>query len=339
MLVADQRMPGMAGTDYLVEARKIVPDAKRVLLTAYADTEAAIQAINEVDLDYYLRKPWDPPEEQPVPGRRGPAHDVGARRRARGRRGARHRPPLLEGDARPPRLPRAQPRPGALARRRARQRGARAAPGRGVDDDRLPVALLEDGSVLERPTLLELAERLGITHQPSLEHYDLVIVGGGPAGLAAAVYGASEGLRTILVESEAPGGQAGQSSRIENYLGFPRGLQGSELAQRATDQARRLGAELVTVQDATAVRAEGSGPLRRAQRRRHAQREHGARRLRRLLPLPRRPRLPRVHRRGDLLRRGDDRGAVVRQPARRRSSAARTRRARRRSTSPATRAA
>jgi thioredoxin reductase (NADPH) len=128
-----------------------------------------------------------------------------------------------------------------------------------VDDSRLPVALLEDGSVLERPTVLELAERLGIVGQPAEDHYDLVIVGGGPAGLAAAVYGASEGLRTLMIESEAPGGQAGQSSRIENYLGFPAGLSGSDLARRATDQARRLGAELLTMQDAVGLRAEGAG--------------------------------------------------------------------------------
>jgi thioredoxin reductase (NADPH) len=131
----------------------------------------------------------------------------------------------------------------------------------GVEQDRLPVALLEDGSVLERPSLLEIAERLGIAVQPTQDHYDLVIVGGGPAGLAAAVYGGSEGLKTVLVESEAPGGQAGQSSRIENYLGFPAGLSGSDLARRATDQARRLGAELLTVRDATAVRAEGAGRI------------------------------------------------------------------------------
>jgi thioredoxin reductase (NADPH) len=121
------------------------------------------------------------------------------------------------------------------------------------------VALLEDGSVLERPTILELAERLGVAGQPAQEHYDLVIVGGGPAGLAAAVYGASEGLRTVMVEREAPGGQAGQSSRIENYLGFPGGLSGSDLARRATDQARLLGAELLTVQDVVGLRVEGAG--------------------------------------------------------------------------------
>ena len=131
----------------------------------------------------------------------------------------------------------------------------------GVDADRLPVALLEDGAVLERPTVLELAERLGVSSRPAQEHYDLVVVGGGPAGLGAAVYGASEGLRTVMVEREAPGGQAGQSSRIENYLGFPAGLSGSDLARRATDQARRLGAELLTVQDAVGLRVEGAGRL------------------------------------------------------------------------------
>ena len=130
-----------------------------------------------------------------------------------------------------------------------------------VPEDRLPVALLEDGSVLERPTVLELAERLGVAGRPAQDHYDLVIVGGGPAGLAAAVYGASEGLRTVMVEREAPGGQAGQSSRIENYLGFPSGLSGSDLARRATDQARRLGAELLTIQDAVGLRAEGAGRI------------------------------------------------------------------------------
>jgi thioredoxin reductase (NADPH) len=130
-----------------------------------------------------------------------------------------------------------------------------------VDESRLPVVILEDGSVLEKPSQLELAERLGIAVQPAQDHYDLVIVGGGPAGLAAAVYGGSEGLRTVLVEREAPGGQAGQSSRIENYLGFPTGLSGSDLARRATDQARRLGAELLTIQDATGLVAEGAGRI------------------------------------------------------------------------------
>jgi thioredoxin reductase (NADPH) len=130
-----------------------------------------------------------------------------------------------------------------------------------VPEERLPVVLLEDGSVLERPTVLELAERLGVAVRPAADHYDLVIVGGGPAGLAAAVYGASEGLRTVMVEREAPGGQAGQSSLIENYLGFPTGLSGSDLARRATDQARRLGAELLTVSDVSALKVEGAGRI------------------------------------------------------------------------------
>ena len=223
LLVADQRMPGMAGTDYLVEARKLVPDAKRVLLTAYADTEAAIQAINEVDLDYYLRKPWDPPEEQlfPVVEDLLTTWEAGAALESGGVRVIGHRFSKETHDMRD-----------FLARNRvpARwldvERDSEARELLRVADvgaDRLPVALLEDGSVLERPTLLELAERLHVARQPSQDHYDLVIVGGGPAGLAAAVYGASEGLRTVLVEREAPGGQAGQSSRIENYLGFPRG--------------------------------------------------------------------------------------------------------------------
>jgi thioredoxin reductase (NADPH) len=261
MLIADQRMPGMSGTDYLVEARKLFPDAKRVLLTAYADTEAAIAAINEVALDYYLLKPWDPPEEQlfPVVEDLLTTWEAGAALEAGGVRVVGHRFSKESHDLRD-----------FLARNRVPARwldverdgeAKELLQVAGVDADRLPVVLLEDGAVLERPTALEMAERLGISHQPALEHYDLVIVGGGPAGLAAAVYGASEGLRTVMVEREAPGGQAGQSSRIENYLGFPAGLTGSDLARRATDQARRLGAELLTVQDAVGLRAEGAGRL------------------------------------------------------------------------------
>src|SRR5689334_20352898 len=223
-------MPGLSATDYLVQAREIVPEAKRVLLTAYADTEAAIQAINEVSLDYYLLKPWDPPEEQlfPVVEDLLTTWEAGAALEAGGVRVIGHRFSKDSHDLRD-----------FLARNRvparwldierdgeARELVAVA----GVAPDRLPVALLEDGSVLERPSMLEIAERLGISVQPAREHYDLVIVGGGPAGLAAAVYGASEGLRTVMVEREAAGGQAGQSSLIENYLGFPSGLRGSELA-------------------------------------------------------------------------------------------------------------
>ncbi|HWE34314.1 MAG TPA: FAD-dependent oxidoreductase [Solirubrobacteraceae bacterium] len=259
LLVADQRMPGLSGTDYLVQAREVVPEAKRVLLTAYADTEAAIQAINEVNLDYYLRKPWDPPEEElyPVVEDLLTTWEAGAALESGGVRVIGHRFSKDSHDLRD-----------FLARNRVPARWfdvERDGEARemmtvfDVDAERLPVALLEDGSILERPTALELAERLGISAQPIGDHYDLVIVGGGPAGLAAAVYGASEGLRTVLVEREAPGGQAGQSSRIENYLGFPAGLSGSDLARRATDQARRLGAELVTVQEAVALRVEGAG--------------------------------------------------------------------------------
>jgi thioredoxin reductase (NADPH) len=259
LLIADQRMPGLSGTEYLVEARKLAPDAKRVLLTAYADTDAAIKAINEVALDYYLLKPWDPPEEElyPVVSDLLETWESGAALESGGVRVVGHRFSKPAHDLRD-----------FLARNRV--------PGRwldierdgearellkvaGVDETGLPVALLEDGTVLERPTVLELAERLGVAAQPATDHYDLVIVGGGPAGLAAAVYGASEGLSTVMVEREAPGGQAGTSSRIENYLGFPTGLSGSDLARRATDQARRLGAELLTVQDAVALEVEGTG--------------------------------------------------------------------------------
>jgi thioredoxin reductase (NADPH) len=261
IVIADQRMPGMEGTELLTKARTIYPDAKRVLLTAYADTQAAIAAINEVALDYYLLKPWDPPEEQlfPVVADLLGAWDAGAALLSGGVRVIGHRFSKESHTLRD-----------FLARNRV--------PGRWLDverdsearellivadvpEERLPVVLLEDGSVLERPTVLELAERLGVVGRPASDHYDLVIVGGGPAGLAAAVYGASEGLRTVMVESDAPGGQAGQSSRIENYLGFPAGLSGADLARRATSQARRLGAELLTISDAKALRVEGAGRI------------------------------------------------------------------------------
>jgi thioredoxin reductase (NADPH) len=261
LIVADQRMPGMEGTDLLVKARQIYPEAKRVLLTAYADTQAAIAAINEVSLDYYLLKPWDPPQEQlfPVVEDLLTTWEAGAALESGGVRVIGHRFSKDTHDLRD-----------FIARNRV--------PGRwldverdsearelltvaGVPEERLPVVLLEDGSVLERPTVLELAERLGVAVAPAADHYDLVIVGGGPAGLAAAVYGASEGLRTVMVEREAPGGQAGQSSRIENYLGFPNGLSGSDLAQRATTQARRLGAELLSVSDVVALKVEGAGRI------------------------------------------------------------------------------
>jgi thioredoxin reductase (NADPH) len=261
MLIADQRMPGMPGTEYLVEARKVVPDAKRVLLTAYADTDAAIAAINDVALDYYLLKPWDPPEEQlfPVVEDLLTTWESGAALEAGGVRVIGHRFSKESHDLRDFLVRNRVPARWLDVERDGEARELLQVAD--LDAERLPVVLLEDGSVLERPSVLELAERLGVAGTPAQEHYDLVVVGGGPAGLAAAVYGASEGLKTIMVEREAPGGQAGQSSRIENYLGFPAGLSGSDLARRATDQARRLGAELLTVQEAVALRVEGSARL------------------------------------------------------------------------------
>jgi thioredoxin reductase (NADPH) len=261
MLVADQRMPELDGTDYLVEARKIYPEAKRVLLTAYADTQAAISAINDVGLDYYLLKPWDPPEEKlfPVVEDLLTTWQAGAALESGGVRVIGHRFSRETHDLRDFLARNGVPARWLDVERESEARQLLTVAG--VDEEHLPVALLEDGTVLERPTVLELAERLGVAARPTSDHYDLVIVGGGPAGLAAAVYGASEGLRTVMVEREAPGGQAGQSSRIENYLGFPAGLSGSDLARRATDQARRLGAELLTVSDAIGLQVEGSGRI------------------------------------------------------------------------------
>src|SRR6201995_5424899 len=257
MIVADQRMPGMEGTELLVKGRQIYPDAKRVLLTAYADTEAAIAAINDVALDYYLLKPWDPPEEQlfPVVEDLLTTWESGAALEAGGVRIIGHRFSQESHDLRDFLVRNRVPARWLDVERDGEARELLQVAG--VDAERLPVVLLEDGAVLERPTVLELAERLGVAGTPAQDHYDLVVVGGGPAGLAAAVYGGSEGLKTIMVEREAPGGQAGQSSRIENYLGFPSGLTGADLTRRAVTQARRFGVEIVSPQEATKIRAEG----------------------------------------------------------------------------------
>ena len=318
LLVADQRMPGLSGTDYLVRARELVPTAKRVLLTAYADTEAAIQAINEVDLDYYLLKPWDPPEEKlfPVVGDLVRAWEAGAALEAGGVRLIGHRFSRATHELRDFLARNLVPARWLDVERDAEARQLLKVAG--VSDDRLPVALLEDGTVLERPTVLELAERLGVAGQPALEHYDLVIVGGGPAGLAAAVYGASEGLKTIMVEREGPGGQAGQSSRIENYLGFPAGLSGSELTQRATTQARRLGAELLTLQDTTGLRAEGSGRIVELSGGGSLSASTRSDRIGGFLSPAERAGIRRADRTGRLLRRRPDRRARMQRPARRR---------------------
>ncbi len=260
LIISDQRMPTMQGTELLTRARTVYPGARRALLTAYSDTQAAIAAINQAGLDYYLLKPWDPPEEGLYPVVADLLEMWRATAEMRGSTGVRvvgHRFSRATHDLRD-----------FIARNRvpgrwldverdpeARQLLAASAMG----EDCLPVVVMEDGTALQQPSIVDLAARLGVSSAPSADHYDLVIVGGGPAGLAAAVYGASEGLRTVMIESEAPGGQAGQSSRIENYLGFPSGLSGSDLARRAETQARRLGAELLTVSEATALHVEGAG--------------------------------------------------------------------------------
>jgi thioredoxin reductase (NADPH) len=256
LFLVDERMPGMSGTEMLEEARKIFPDARKVLLTAYADTEAAIRGINDVGLDHYLLKPWNPPSERLYPVLDDLLSDwaAGAQAPYEGIRvaGARWSPQSFTVKE-------------FLSRNQVpyqwidvEQDTAVAALVSEVSEDltRLPVVLFPDGSSLVAPANRELAEKIGIQTRPTLPFYDLVIVGGGPAGLAAAVYGASEGLKTLMVEQNAPGGQAGSSSRIENYLGFPSGVSGEDLARRAATQARRFGAELVGAQEVTAIRRE-----------------------------------------------------------------------------------
>ena len=256
LLLADQRMPEMEGTEFLTQAVELYPEARKVLLTAYADTEAAIRSINEIGLDHYLMKPWDPPDQNlfpvledllsdwlatvPVPydGIRiagtlwsPQSHNIKDFL-------ARNRIPYqwldLEED----------PQTQAL-----------------VDsviegDTRLPVVFFPDGSTLIQPDFRALAEKVGLQTEANHPYYDLIIIGAGPAGLGAAVYGASEGLSTALIEREATGGQAGTSSLIENYLGFPKGISGTDLARRATDQAKRLGAEILTAVEVVNVRVE-----------------------------------------------------------------------------------
>jgi thioredoxin reductase (NADPH) len=270
LIVADQRMPEVTGIEVLERARTHAPGAKNLLLTAYADTDVAIRAINDIDLDYYLLKPWDPPEERLYPviddlledwRRAHPDHTsevrlVGHRWSDRTHEIktflARNYVPYqwydVERDAEGVRL----------------HDLAAASP---AD---LPLVLVPDGETLRAPTTREVAHALGLRTLPDRPLYDVCIVGGGPAGLAAAVYAASEGLRTVVVEREAPGGQAGQSASIENYLGFPKGLSGSDLTQRALAQVTRFGAEVVLAQDVAGfeargpvrvVRFEGSGEL------------------------------------------------------------------------------
>ncbi len=257
LLLADQRMPEMTGVEFLARAMELVPEAKRVLLTAYADTEAAIRAINEIQLDHYLLKPWDPPEERLYPVLDDLLDDWQGSRRvgADNLRIVAHRWSAESHRLRD-----------FLARNQVPNQwidveGAEAGSllaAASLDASRLPIAFCPDGTVLVAPSPLEIAEHIGLKTQADLNFYDLVIVGGGPAGLASAVYGASEGLRTVVVEREAAGGQAGQSSRIENYLGFPSGLSGADLARRATAQAQRLGAEVLAAQEAIALEARSA---------------------------------------------------------------------------------
>jgi thioredoxin reductase (NADPH) len=256
LLVSDQRMPGMAGVEFLERAQEIYPDARRVLLTAYADTEVAIRAINTARIHYYLTKPWDPPEEKLYPVLTDLLEDwqAGYRPPFEGLRVIGHRWSLKDHKVR-----------NFLSQNHVPYRWLDVAGNEealqllkdaALDPDVLPVVLFADGAALVDPETEELAARVGLRVQAKQEFYDLVVVGAGPAGLAAAVYGASEGLRTVVIEPVAPGGQAGSSSRIENYLGFPSGVTGADLGRRAHTQATRFGAEFVT-QRATGLRIEG----------------------------------------------------------------------------------
>ena len=254
LFIVDQRMPLMSGVEFLEEAIGVFPDAKRVLLTAYADTEAAIRAINEVGLNHYLMKPWDPPEEHlypvltdllddwqasfapPFEGIRVVGHQWSAQSHRVKNFLARNLVPYQWMDI------------------EIDEEARHLFELSGSDGYRLPLVLFPGGPSLTQPTNLQIAEKIGLKTRPGLPFYDLVIVGAGPAGLAAAVYGASEGLSTLLIEGEAPGGQAGTSSRIENYLGFPSGLSGGDLTRRAVAQASRFGAEILTPLEATGVR-------------------------------------------------------------------------------------
>ncbi|MGW1543506.1 FAD-dependent oxidoreductase [Streptomyces sp. NPDC002309] len=259
VVLADYRMPQMNGIEFLEQALDVYPGARRVLLTAYADTDAAIDAINVVDLDHYLLKPWDPPEEKlypvlddlldawrrsdyrPVPSTKVVGHRWSARSTDVREFLARNQVPYRWYSAEEP-------------------EGRRLLDAAGADRQRLPLVVTPDGTPLVEPDTTELAAHVGLATTPNADFYDLVVIGGGPAGLGAAVYGASEGLRTVLVERSATGGQAGQSSRIENYLGFPDGVSGAQLTDRARRQASRFGAEILTAREVTAL--EVNGPAR-----------------------------------------------------------------------------
>src|SRR5690606_36632543 len=257
VLLADYRMPRMNGIEFLEQALDIHPGARRVLLTAYADTGAAIDAINVVDLDHYLLKPWDPPEEKlyPVVDDLLAAWRAGDHRPVPSTKVVGHRWSARSSDVRE-----------FLARNQVPYRwyssdepeGRRLLAAADEDGTRLPVVITPDGTPLVEPEPVDLAARVGLATTPEADFYDLVVIGGGPAGLGAAVYGASEGLRTVLVERSATGGKAGQSSSIENYLGFPDGVSGALLTDRARRQATRFGAEILTAREVTGMEVCGS---------------------------------------------------------------------------------
>jgi len=257
VILADYRMPEMNGIEFLERAMDIYPGARRALLTAYADTGAAIDAINVVDLDHYLLKPWDPPEEKlypvvdelmdtwlasdyrPVPELKVVGHRWSSRSSEVREFLARNQVPYRW-------FPSDEPE------------GKRLLDAAGADGLALPVVITPEGETLIEPSEPELASRVGLATTPSKDFYDLIVIGGGPAGLGSAVYGASEGLRTVLVERTATGGQAGQSSRIENYLGFPDGVSGAQLTDRARRQAAKFGAEVLTTREAVGLEVNGS---------------------------------------------------------------------------------
>jgi thioredoxin reductase (NADPH) len=260
LFLVDHRMPQMNGIETLTEAIKLYPDAKRVLLTAYADTEAAIKAINDVQLHHYLLKPWHPPEQNLYPILDDLLDDWYAS----------YRPPFEGVRVLGTRWsPQSYEMRDFLARNQVPYQWLDAEAADRVPEvhrlletfnshtPKLPTVIFPTGETLEQPAPQQVAERLGLHTRAGLDFYDVAIVGGGPAGLAASVYGASEGLKTVMIEREAPGGQAGLSSRIENYLGFPSGLSGSVFARRAVDQARRFGVEIVSPQEASSLRIEG----------------------------------------------------------------------------------
>ena len=257
VILADYRMPEMNGIEFLERAMDVYPAARRVLLTAYADTGAAIDAINVVDLDHYLLKPWDPPEEKLYPVVDGllEAWLEDDRRPVPETKIVGHRWSARSSEVRE-----------FLARNQVPYRwyssdepeGQRLLDAAAADGMRLPVVITPDGEALIAPSDRELASKVGLATTPSRDFYDLVVIGGGPAGLGAAVYGASEGLRTVLVERLATGGQAGQSSRIENYVGFPDGVSGARLTDQARRQATKFGAELLTTREVVGLEVNGS---------------------------------------------------------------------------------